>query len=564
MRPTANPAHHPLHHLAATLGVVLLLVALARLALTIGGALAVFADYHAYYRAAANLRTGHDLYAEGRLLVARDNYGFWTQTDGQYVYPPALAITFLPLTLLDIGQGGVVWLLALTLALLVASWQAARYCGYAPGWRVLLAVALPLAGLLPLLLGLRYGLLAPRPLMLVLLACVVQVPLAFIVRWGWPAWHRAPLLAGVGGVLLLLAASVLARGLRAGLLDPFLVALAAPGLLGTLVLLWWWGSRPIVLDRPAWPALRTRLVALAPHALLTLGISPVVLSLMYGQVDLVLLVLTTASFFAYRSRRPWLAGFALGLAAAFKPTLALHGLFYLRKRGWSTLGAATLTGTLVGFGPFLFLGWRALGDWLTIARYFGSGKYLAYPSNQSLRGVALRLFVGGPDAPPLLSSPALATLLWFGAVVIGGLLWWRALDGATDDAPRASLEWALTTVLFLACAPLSEDIHFVAAIPPLALLGAALVRGTTQPRVATMTAFAGCCFLLSPDELARWLGGGGDARLLASTLYLCGLGLAGLTLRALLLVPGRAALPEATTLGRQRRGGAVGMGWRAR
>ncbi len=564
MHRTAEAAHHPLRRLAALIIGVVLLVALVRLALVIGGALDVFADYHAYYRAAANLRAGHDLYAEGRLLVARNDYDFWTQTDGQYVYPPALAIAFLPLTLLDIGQGGVVWLLALTLTLLAGSWQTARYCGYAPSGRALVAVALPVAGLLPLLLGARYGLIAPRPLLLVLLACVVQVPLAFVVRRGWPARQRASALAGVGGALLLLAVAVLARGLHAGSLDPFLIALALPGLLGSLASFWWWAGRPVTPLPPAWPELRACLAALAPHALLTLGIGPVVLSIMYGQIDLVLLVLTTASLFAYRCRRPWLAGFALGLAAAFKPTLALYGLFYLRKRGWPTLGAATLTGAIVGFGPFLFLGWRALGDWLTIARYFGSGDYLAYPSNQSLRGLALRLFVGGPDGPPLLSSPPLATVLWLGGVVVGALLWWRALDGVAGDAARLALEWGLTTVLLLACSPLSEDIHFVAAIPPLALLVAALVRGTVQPRVATLTIFGSLCFLLAPDGLARWLGGSSDARFLASALYLCGLFMAGVALRSLLLAPDRAAIPRVTPISGQRGGGAVGMGWRAR
>lgn len=564
MRSTARPSHQVVRPFAAVVGGLLLLVALVRLALTIGGALDAFADYHAYYRAAANLRAGQDLYAEGRRLVARNDYNFWTQTDGQYVYPPALAIVFLPLTLLDIGHGGTVWLLALTLALLAGSWQAARYCGYALPWRGLLAVALPVAGVLPLLLGVRYNLIAPRSLAPVMLACLAPVPLALVVRWGRPARHRMLVRAGLGGVPPLLAALVLARGLRAGALDPFLVALALPGGLGTLALLWWWGDQRSLPVFPTWPDRRKRLAALAPHALLTLGISPVLLSITYGQVDLALLLLTTASLFAYRCRRPWLAGFVLGLAAAFKPTLALYGLFYLRKRGWSTLGTAALTGMAVGFGPFLFLGWRALGDWLAIARYFGSGDYLAYPNNQSLRGLSLRLFVGGPDGPPLLPSPTLATALWLGGVVVGGLLWWRALDGAADDAPRLAAEWALTTVLLLAWAPLSEDIHFVAAIPSLALLVAALVRGTAQPRAAPLTAFACLCFLIPPDNLARWLGASNDARLLASLLYPCGLFLAGFALRSLLLVPDRAALPRATPLSGRRGGGVVGMGWRVR
>ncbi len=69
MRPLPPSAQHLARPLVALVGDMLLFVALVRLVLTIGGALAVFADYHADYRAAANLRLGHDLYAEGRLLV---------------------------------------------------------------------------------------------------------------------------------------------------------------------------------------------------------------------------------------------------------------------------------------------------------------------------------------------------------------------------------------------------------------------------------------------------------------------------------------------------------------
>jgi len=95
----------------------------AHFAWVIFGALDTLADYHAYYRAAANLRTGNDIYAEGKLLVARNSYDFWTQTDGQYVYPPALAFALLPLTMVSIGQGGAVWLMG-------RSWARSRSAGW--------------------------------------------------------------------------------------------------------------------------------------------------------------------------------------------------------------------------------------------------------------------------------------------------------------------------------------------------------------------------------------------------------------------------------------------------
>src|SRR5947208_2843539 len=81
---TSHPIRPPLGTMSLRLLVAAALVAVvARFAWTVLGALDVFADYHAFYRAAANLRAGADLYAEGRLLVTRNSYAFWTQTDGQ-------------------------------------------------------------------------------------------------------------------------------------------------------------------------------------------------------------------------------------------------------------------------------------------------------------------------------------------------------------------------------------------------------------------------------------------------------------------------------------------------
>jgi hypothetical protein len=67
----------------------------------------VFADWHAYYRAAANLLAGAGIYAEGLALVTRNSYDYWVHTDGQYVYPPLLALLLTPLAArLDIGKAG--------------------------------------------------------------------------------------------------------------------------------------------------------------------------------------------------------------------------------------------------------------------------------------------------------------------------------------------------------------------------------------------------------------------------------------------------------------------------
>ena len=165
------------------------------------GAQGVFADWHAYYRAAANLLAGADIYAEGMRLVERNSYDYWLQTDGQYVYPPLLALLLTPLAAtLDIGKAGDVWLVALALAVLGFLWTGARLLG-----------------------------------------------------------------------------------------------------------------RPLTLE------------SMAPLATVTLASAPLLLGIRYGQVDILLLLLLTLGLLAHARGRDVLAGLALGVAAAVKPTLALYG-----------------------------------------------------------------------------------------------------------------------------------------------------------------------------------------------------------------------------------------------
>jgi hypothetical protein len=322
----------------------------AHFAWVIFGALDTFADYHTYYRAAANLRTGNDIYAEGKLLVARNSYDFWTQTDGQYVYPPALASALLPLTMVSIGQGGAVWLLGLILGTIAFCWLAARLCGRAVGWRSFLAVALPVAGITPLALGVRYGLVALAPLGLAALALGGFLLFATRARRA----DRASRLAAAA--LVICGGLVLLLGLRVGEIDrfPAWARLAGPVRHP--------GARLVGRAADSWRQVRGDFGALVPLAVPIFGATPLLLGLQYGQSDLALLLLTTGSLLAHRRRRDLLAGVALGMAAAIKPTLALYGLFYLRKRCWTTLLTAAITGALVGFTPFLFLSGGAMGD----------------------------------------------------------------------------------------------------------------------------------------------------------------------------------------------------------
>lgn len=530
---------------------LLLVIVAARFAWEILHALDVFADYHAYYRAAANLRTGADIYTEGKLLVEQNSFDFWTQTDGQYVYPPLLAIALLPLTILDIGKGGPTWLLILTLAAFAFPWLVARCLGRPVGLYSYLIVAFPTWAILPLILGIRYNIVQPLPILLAALTLAVYLAIATgfqhhqhsipLPRYpitppsspqgGYPPqWVRSPRSGGEGSypatalylalLLPLLAALILALGWRGGQVDAFLLKLAAPGLVGTALL-------PLLPLTPFFRATSPRADydTLLPLAIPVLGATPLLLGLRFGQPDILLLLLTTLALLAHIQRRDVLAGIALGAAAAVKPTLALYGLYFLKKRAWTTLVAATVTGAMLGLAPFLLLGPGAFADWFTISRYFTGDDYPTYPNNQSLRGLLLRAFDGGPRHAPLLTSPLLAQILWFVAAIAALVLWGRVVPAQRQAIPRAVAEYALTAILILFAAPLSEDIHYVALLLPLALLSHHLLTTSHTPRWRTLTIVALLAFLLPIPTLTERITALPALALLASAPYLYGLAL---------------------------------------
>jgi uncharacterized membrane protein len=279
-----------------------------------------------------------------------------------------------------------------------------------------------------------------------------------------------------------------------------------------------WASLRL-LDRPL------RVEALAPLGLVALASVPLLLGIRYGQIDIVLLLLTTLALLAHTRRRDLLAGLALGAAAAVKPTLALYGLYYLRKRRWATLAAAALTGGLLGLAPFLLLGSGALADWLAIARYFGGESYPTYPSNQSARGLLLRAFAGGPRHQPLLAAPWLADALWAVVVVAALALAWRLLSGRREAGARAAAEYGLVAALILLAAPLSEDIHYVMLLLPLVVLADRGTRVGPGPGLAWLAlAAVACLYFLNPWLDFAYNRGSTDLRrLIASGAYLYGL-----------------------------------------
>jgi hypothetical protein len=193
-----------------------------------------------------------------------------------------------------------------------------------------------------------------------------------------------------------------------------------------------------------------------------------------------------------------------------------------------------VTGLVLGLGSFALVAPAALADWLAISRYF-TGDYATYPSNQSMRGFLLRAFAGGPRHVPLVESRLLADGLWVVAAIGALVLWWRCVSGRRAGGDRRAVaEYALTAALMLFAAPLSEDVHYVALLLPLAVLADRAAWGPAPARWTALAVVA-CLYFLQPWLDFAYNRGGTDLRrLLASGAYLYGLLLVGGALVTLL------------------------------
>lgn len=190
-------------------------------------------------------------------------------------------------------------------------------------------------------------------------------------------------------------------------------------------------------------------------ALAVLASSPMHGTLVQGQVYGLLTVALTVSWLAQRRELPVLAGAAVGLAAAVKPSLLPLLLLPLLHRRWSQLAAALAAGAVATALGVLVAGWRATEDWLALLAGVEVDGFL---DNDSLAALAVRL--GQPAA--------------LGHLVAAGLLVftvWRV-----RNEPELAL-WAVTAAALL-LAPIAWNNYLVLLAPavPILLAGGRVLR----------------------------------------------------------------------------------------
>ncbi len=245
--------------------------------------------------------------------------------------------------------------------------------------------------------------------------------------------------------------------------------------------------------------------------------------ILHGQVNVFIVLLLSAGI--YLRSRGWVIAPAIlfAIMMSLKPFMGAVAIFFLVRRDWRmaiwTLGA----GAVVFVGSFLPMGAKALeafSGWREATQYFTSAPFALKGDNQSIFGLAMRLFTENEYSTPWIANPMLVNVLVGVAILVAaafgylGLIAHRKPQGtAQQDTSRQEgadllLECMMVVALFMAVSPLTEGDHMIITF---AGLGAALIvgfrrlrAGTASPRlwIATMIAWAlPALFLISPKPL---------------------------------------------------------------
>jgi alpha-1,2-mannosyltransferase len=243
----------------------------------------------------------------------------------------------------------------------------------------------------------------------------------------------------------------------------------------------------------------------------------------FGQVDMALLALAVADCAASRPR--WPRGALVGLATAIK---LVPGVFvvYLwlsgRRRAAVTAAIVAAAGTL---GAWLLLPYDSMTYWTSAI--FDSGRLGSNSgtSDQSLRGLLLRLFLPGSLPWPIWAGAAAAL------TVVGFALVRRLARQPAAPGGQASMEAiAVTALVGVLASPVSWIHHYVVVV---VALGAILADARTRRRVV-LAAGTAVYFALSIPWWGHSLLGQRDVPILAARVVQDAFGLAALALIAIM------------------------------
>jgi alpha-1,2-mannosyltransferase len=217
-----------------------------------------------------------------------------------------------------------------------------------------------------------------------------------------------------------------------------------------------------------------------------LGLEPVLQTIEFGQINLVLMALVTLDCLVARPR--WPRGMLIGIAAAIKLTPAAFVLFFLLRRDYRAAAtaavsgaAATLLGFLVSPGP----------SWTFWSDPAGGVSGSPFFTNQTFEAILVRAGVDG----------TVRTATWL--LLSAGLLALAAPAIRRAPAPLALITLAGVALLV---SPTSWSHHWVWVAPAL-LVGAATAWAKRSAAWTVVTLAMAAVFVIAPHQHVHPRGG---------------------------------------------------------
>ncbi|MDX8141201.1 glycosyltransferase 87 family protein [Lentzea sp. BCCO 10_0061] len=227
-------------------------------------------------------------------------------------------------------------------------------------------------------------------------------------------------------------------------------------------------------------------------AILAVALEPVISTLLFGQINLLLMALVVVDCLAVRD--PRFRGLLVGVAAAIKLTPLIFLLYFLVRREWRAAAMSTAAFAGLAVLGFLFAAKDSAEFWFHALLDPSRAGGLAYMANQSLRGVLHRINPGEHAE----------SLLWLGLSLIVVALAVVAAHGARHEV--AALTAIATAGLLVS--PVSWSHHWVWCVPAFLALGFAR-RSWAWPTLGALLVI----FLVQPFT---WLPSTGDKEMLWS------------------------------------------------
>lgn len=291
-------------------------------------------------------------------------------------------------------------------------------------------------------------------------AALLMVPLA-VVSWtaAWVALLALSVLA-LGGTLYLVARRLWPSGGTGGALSVASIALplalaVEPG-------------KAINFDNP-------------PQGMAPIALEPVLQTIEFGQINLILMALVALDCLVVRTR--WPRGTLIGIAAAIKLTPAAFVLYFLLRRDYKAAITAAVAGAVATAIAFAVAPAPSLTFWL----HNPAAGVSASPffTNQTFQAVLVRAGVDGPAR----------TVCWL--LLSAGLL---ALAAPVIRRGPAPLALVATAGVALLVSPTSWSHHWVWIAPALLIMTATALR-TGATAWWTATALTAAVFVVAPHRL---------------------------------------------------------------